>query len=79
MKKIIKIIYKKVYKKMNLLEDLKMSPLNFNFAMVYIIHKILVLLKNHLKIIFLRSVIGFYFFKTKFFFFIIYNDEKSKA
>ena len=68
MKKIIKIIYKKVYKKMNLLEDLKMSPLNFNFAMVYIIHKILVLLKNHLKIIFLRSIIDFYFFKTIFFF-----------
>ena len=27
---------------MDLLEDLKMSLLNFNFAMIYIIHKILV-------------------------------------
>ena len=34
---------------MDLLEDLEMSILNFNFAMSYIIHKILVLLKNHLN------------------------------
>ena len=26
-----------------------MSLLNFNFAMIYIIHKMLALLKNHLK------------------------------
>ena len=32
---------------MDLLEDLKMSLLNFSFAMIYIIHKMLVLLKNH--------------------------------
>ena len=34
---------------MDLLEDLRMSLLNFNFVMIYIIHKILVLFKNHLN------------------------------
>ena len=34
---------------MDLLEDLKMPLLNFNFVMVYVIHKILVLLKIHLN------------------------------
>ena len=34
--------------KIDLLEDLNISLLNFNFAMIYIIHKILVLLKSHL-------------------------------
>ena len=34
---------------MDLLEDLRMSLSNFNFVMAYIIHKILVLLKNHLN------------------------------
>ena len=29
--------------------DLKISLLNFNFAMIYIIHKVLVLTKNHLN------------------------------
>ena len=33
---------------MDLLEDLKMSLLNFDFVMIYMIHKIL-LLKNHLN------------------------------
>ena len=32
---------------MDLLEDLKMSLLSFNFDMIYITHKILVLLKNY--------------------------------
>ena len=32
---------------MDLLEDFKMLFLNFNFVMIYIIHKMLVLLKNH--------------------------------
>ena len=48
---------------MDSLEDFKMSLLNFNFAMIYIIHKILVLLKINLKIVFLnaflRSIIDF--------------------
>ena len=34
---------------MDLLEDVKKSVLNFNFILIYIIHKILVLLKNHLN------------------------------
>ena len=33
--------YKKIYKQMDLLEDLKMSLLNFNFVMICIIHKML--------------------------------------
>ena len=32
---------------MDLLEDLRMSLLNFSFVVLYIIHKILALLKNH--------------------------------
>ena len=50
--------------------DLRISLLNFNFAMIYIIHKILVLIKNHLSYLktvfsnsFLRSILDFYFFK----------------
>ena len=34
---------------MDLLQDLKMLLSNFNFVMIYIIHKMLVLLKNHLN------------------------------
>ena len=36
---------------MDLLEDLKMPILNFNFVMIYIIHKTLVLLENILNYI----------------------------
>ena len=58
---------------MDLLEDLKMSLLSFNFVMIYIIQKILVFLKfllNYLKDsifeCFLRSIItDFYFFFKK--------------
>ena len=41
--------------------DLKISLLNFNFVMIYIIHKILVLLKNHLN--YLKDSIFECFFK----------------
>ena len=34
---------------MDLLEDLKMSLLNFNFAMICMIHKMVVLIKNNLN------------------------------
>ena len=34
---------------MDLLQDLRMPLINFNFVMVYIIHEILVLLQNHLN------------------------------
>ena len=49
---------KKIYKKKNyekkklkidLLEDLKKSLLSFDFVMIYIIHKMLLLLKNNLN------------------------------
>ena len=54
-KKII-IIYKKNYKKM----DLRISLLNFNFDFIYIIHKILVLIKHHLN--YLKDNIFEFFF-----------------
>ena len=71
---------------MNLLEDLKMTHLNFNFIMIYIIHKMLVLLKNHLN--YLKVSIFECFFKEynrlslffkKTFFLITYNDGKMKS
>ena len=43
---------------MDLLDDLKMLPLNFNFSMIYTIYKMLVLLKNHVIKVYNR----FYFF-----------------
>ena len=46
---------------MDLLEDLRMSLLNVNFVMIYIIHKILVLIKNNLN--YLKDNIFEYFFK----------------
>ena len=46
---------------MNLLDDLRVPLLNFNFAMIYIIHKILVLIKNHLS--YLKDNIFECFFK----------------
>ena len=36
----------KKIQKMYLLEDLRLSLLNFNFVLIYIIDKILILLKN---------------------------------
>ena len=53
---------------MGLLEDLKMLLLNFNFVMIYIIQKILVLLTLKIASLnaFLKSIIDFfyYFFAT---------------
>ena len=51
---------------MDLLEDLKMSLLNFSFVMIYIIPKILVLLKNHLK--FLKVVFSNAFLSSTIYF-----------
>ena len=56
---------------MGLLEDLKMSLLNFKFAMIYAIHKMLILLKKNTWIIlkifsnifFKKSIIDFCLFK----------------
>ena len=67
---------------MDLWEDLRL--LNSNFLMIYIIHKIFVLLENHLSYLkdnifkcFLRSM-DFVFSKKKIFF-IACNDGKSKG
>ena len=67
---------------MDLLEDLGMSLLNFNFVIIHIIYEISVLIRNHqiiLKIIFLnaflRSIKDFF----KIIFFIIYNNGKFKS
>ena len=46
---------------MDILEDLKISLLNFTFFMIYIIHKMLILLKNNLN--YLKDSIFEYFFK----------------
>ena len=72
---------------MDLLEDLIMSLLNFSVVMVYIIHEILVLLKNHLNYLkdnifecFFEKFNRFLlFFKKKVKFFITHNDGKSKT
>ena len=57
MKKEIIRNYKKIYKKM----DLRIALLNFIFVMIHIIHKMLVLLKNHLN--YLKDIIFECFFK----------------
>ena len=69
---------------MDLLEDLRMSLLNFNFVMIHIIHKILVLIKNHLNYpteiflnSFLRSIVDFYFLRK--IYNILHNNRKLKS
>ena len=86
MKKVIKNNYKKKYEKIDLLEDLKMSLLNFNFVIIYIIYAMLVLFKNNLNYFkesifkcFFRSIINFEFFLKKITFFITYNSAKFKS
>ena len=57
-----------------------MSLSNFTFVMIYIIHKILELLKNHLNAFecFLKSLIDFFFQKKKNFS-ITFNNGKFKS
>ena len=71
---------------MDLLEDLTMSLLNFNFIMIYIIHKVLLLLINNLN--YLKDIIFKWFLKEyniplfflkKKSFFATYNDRKFKS
>ena len=57
----------------------------FSFVVIYIIHKILVLLKNHLNFLkdsvfecFLRSIIDFHFSKT-IISIKVYSDGRSEA
>ena len=59
---------------MHLLEESKISPLNINFVLICIIHKMLVLLKNHLN--YIKDSIFKCFFKEydkilSFFFFFL--------
>ena len=55
---------------MDFLEDLKISLLNFTFAMIYIIHRMLLLLKNHLNLP--KDNISKCFFMKNFFFLIFF-------
>ena len=71
---------------MDLLKDLKKPLLNFNLVLIYIIHKLLVLIKNnlnYLKIVFsnafLRIIIDFKISFKKLIFFIIYDIGKFKS
>ena len=71
---------------MDLLEDLKMSLLSFNFVIIYIIHKMLVLLKNRLNYLkdsickcFFKEYNRLLFKKKKKNFFTTYNDGKFKS
>ena len=71
---------------MDLLENLGMSLLNFNFVMIYVIHKMLVLLKNHLNYFkssiyecFSKTIIDFYLLYRKAISFTIYNVGKSNV
>ena len=64
---------------MDLLEDLKLPLLNFSFAKIYIIHKMLVLLKNLLN--YLKHGIFELFFEEYnrlFLTFTTYNEGKIK-
>ena len=68
---------------MELLEDVKMPLLTFNFVMIYTIHKMLVFLKNVLNYIkdnILKCLFTEYnrilFFQQKLIFFTAYNDGK---
>ena len=71
---------------MDLLEDLKISLLNFDFIMIYIIHKMFLLFKNQLNYLknsifefFLRSTVDLLLeYTLELFFFITYNNEKLK-
>ena len=56
---------------MDLLGNLKISLLNFNFAIIYIIHKMLVLLKNHLNYL-KDSILECFFKKYNRLFYLIY-------
>ena len=67
---------------MDLLEDLKMSLLNFNFVMIQIIYKVFVLLKNYVNYL-KNSVIECFFeeYNKRFlnFVFTRYNKRKFNS
>ena len=88
----IKKNYKKVYIKIDLLQDLKSSRLNFSFVMIYVIDKKLALisifsisivsmnyLKDNIFECFFKKYNILLVFLKKLRFFITYNDGKPKA
>ena len=71
---------------MDLLQDLRISLLNFSFVMICIIRKMLVLLKNHLNYLrdnifkcFFKKYDKLLFFEKNFFSRYIKMKGKSKA
>ena len=58
---------KKSVEKIVLLEDLKMSRLSFNFFMIYVIHKMVVLFKNIIFKCFFEEYNRLLFFNIIFF------------
>ena len=70
---------------MDLLKDLKTAFLTLNFVMIYMIHKMLVFLKNHLNYhndnifkCFFKEYNRLLFFEQKIFF-TTYNDRKFNS
>ena len=59
-----------------MLEDLKMSLSDFTFVMNYIVHKIIVLLKN--RLIYLKDNFGFFFKEYGRLFFFFWNNFFSR-
>ena len=81
-----KEIIKKSIKRMDLLEHLKMSLFNFNFNLIYIIHKMLALIRNNLNYLkdsifecFFRKYNRLLVFIENDFFFITYNNGMSQS
>ena len=58
--------------------NLKTSLLNVNLVMIYVIHKMLALLKNHMDYL-KDNIFECFFKKYNKLFFITNNDGKSKA
>ena len=81
-----KEIIKKSIKRMDLLEHLKMSLFNFNFNLIYIIHKMLALIRNNLNYLkdsifecFFRKYNRLLVFIENDFFFTTYNNGMSQC
>ena len=81
-----KEIIKKSIKRMDLLEHLKMSLFNFNFNLIYIIHKMLALIRNNLNYLkdsifecFFRKYNRLLVFIENDFFFTTYNNGMSQS
>ena len=71
---------------MDMLEDLKMPLLTFNFVLIYVIHKMLVSIKNNLSYLkdstfefFFKEYSRLLFFLKRLIFFITFNNGKFKS